>query len=137
MATLEIPKPALSRPSSEIDSAPPSIREEQAPTATGKMADAGSKPAFRASRPFILAFVSLCVVVLAIAFDATSLSVALPIMTVALGGTAIQAFWAGTSFLLASTVLQPSIASLSNIFGRKYVSASAPERAGRISLKRC
>ena len=34
-------------------------------------------------------------------------------------GTAIEAFWSGTSFLLCSTVYQPSFASFSHIFGRK------------------
>ena len=41
------------------------------------------------------------------------------IMARALKGTAIQAFWAGTSFLLCSTIFQPSFAELSHIFGRK------------------
>jgi MFS family permease len=36
-----------------------------------------------------------------------------------LKGTAIEAFWSGTSFLLASTVFQPNYASLSSIFGRR------------------
>lgn len=36
-----------------------------------------------------------------------------------LNGTAIQAFWAGTSFLLTSTVFQPPIGAFSHIFGRK------------------
>ena len=36
-----------------------------------------------------------------------------------LNGTAIEAFWAGTSFLLCSTVFQPSFAELSHVFGRK------------------
>jgi MFS family permease len=36
-----------------------------------------------------------------------------------LGGSAIEAFWAGTSFLLTSTVFQPLTGSLSTIFGRK------------------
>ena len=36
-----------------------------------------------------------------------------------LHGTAIQAFWSGTSFLLSSTVFQPTFALLSHIFGRK------------------
>ncbi len=40
-------------------------------------------------------------------------------MARALKGTAIEAFWAGTSFLLCSTVFQPSFAELSHIFGRK------------------
>lgn len=42
-----------------------------------------------------------------------------------LNGTAIQAFWAGTSFLLTSTVFQPTFASFSHIFGRKPVLISA------------
>ena len=48
-------------------------------------------------------------------------------MAKALGGTAIEAFWSGTAFLLTSTVLQPPIGSFSQIFGRKsmiYVSAA-------------
>lgn len=40
-------------------------------------------------------------------------------MARALKGTAIEAFWAGTSFLLCSTIFQPSFAELSHIFGRK------------------
>lgn len=36
-----------------------------------------------------------------------------------LHGTAIEAFWAGTGFLLCSTVFQPNVASFSHIFGRK------------------
>ncbi|KAF6836495.1 major facilitator superfamily transporter [Colletotrichum musicola] len=81
---------------------------------------------FEPSREFLLAFGALCSVALAVAFDATTLSVALPAMSTALGGTALEAFWSGTSFLLASTVLQPTVAGLSSIFGRKnlvFVSA--------------
>lgn len=40
-------------------------------------------------------------------------------MAKALGGSAIEAFWSGTSFLLTSTVFQPIIGSFSHIFGRK------------------
>ena len=40
-------------------------------------------------------------------------------MARALHGTAIEAFWAGTSFLLCSTIFQPSFAELSHVFGRK------------------
>lgn len=36
-----------------------------------------------------------------------------------LSGTAIEAFWAGTSFLLTATVFQPVVGSFSHIFGRK------------------
>ncbi|KAI1037423.1 hypothetical protein LB505_005544 [Fusarium chuoi] len=36
-----------------------------------------------------------------------------------IGATASEAFWCGTSFLLASAVVQPPDASLSHIFGRR------------------
>ncbi|EXF78752.1 major facilitator superfamily transporter [Colletotrichum fioriniae PJ7] len=88
--------------------------------------DQNGKVVFKPSREFLLAFSALCAIALAVAFDATTLSVALPTMSLALGGTALEAFWSGTSFLLASTVLQPTVAGLSSIFGRKalvYVSA--------------
>ena len=40
-------------------------------------------------------------------------------MANALNGTAIEAFWSGTSFLLTSAVFQPLFGSLSSIFGRR------------------
>jgi len=52
------------------------------------------------------------------------LSIALPIITEKLKGTAIEAFWSGTSFLLTSAVFQPVIAGLSHVFGRKQVCLS-------------
>ncbi|KAL8896152.1 MAG: hypothetical protein Q9192_003232 [Flavoplaca navasiana] len=66
-----------------------------------------------------LAFLTLAVITMMVALDGTSLSVALPIISEDLGGTAIEAFWSGTSFLLCSTIFQPSFASFSHIFGRK------------------
>ncbi|CAD6445510.1 d6134ba7-fb2d-4805-85f3-4c175fa7df22 [Sclerotinia trifoliorum] len=74
---------------------------------------------FKPTTTFILAFSSICLITLAAALDATSLSIALPIITSKLGGTAIEAFWSGTSFLLTSAVSQPVIAGLSHVFGRK------------------
>ena len=52
---------------------------------------------------FYLAFSSLLVITLMAALDATSLSVAIPRITKSLGGSAIEGFWSGTSFLLTST----------------------------------
>ena len=97
------------------------------PSQSDKEHAAASKPAedytdFKPSREFLLAMSALMVLALAAAFDATSMSVALPDISTALGGTALEAFWAATSFLLASTVLQPTMAGLSTILGRKYVS---------------
>lgn len=108
-----------------------SITQEDAPTTeieriptvqgAGHVEVVNDKAVFKPTREFLLAFLALCTIALAVAFDATSLSVALPTISTELGGTALEAFWAGTSFLLASTVLQPTVASLSNIFGRKYL----------------
>ncbi|KAI8964625.1 putative MFS transporter [Daldinia sp. FL1419] len=82
---------------------------------------------WRPTKRFLLAFMSLLTIVSAVAIESTSLPTALPIMSAELGGTALQAFWSGTSFLLASTVIQPTVASMSHILGRKimlYVSSA-------------
>jgi hypothetical protein len=79
---------------------------------------------FRPGISFMLAFFSICIITLAAALDATSLSIALPIITEKLKGSAIEAFWSGTSFLVTSAVFQPVIAGLSHVFGRKQVCLS-------------
>lgn len=76
---------------------------------------------FKPGKSFMLAFGSICIITLAAALDATSLSIALPIITEKLKGSAIEAFWSGTSFLVTSAVFQPVIAGLSHVFGRKNV----------------
>ena len=68
---------------------------------------------------FYLAFAAIMLLALMVALDGTSISVALPIISRKLKGSAIEAFWTGTAFLLASAVIQPLIASLSHIFGRR------------------
>ncbi|KAL6712086.1 hypothetical protein ACN47E_003129 [Coniothyrium glycines] len=117
-------------------SAPPSqpLEDEtklEAPSAqsltdsTNDDSESSTPKKFQPGWRFIAAFGSLCIITLMAALDATSLSVALPIMAEALGGSAIEAFWSGTSFLLTSTVFQPVLGSFSQIFGRKtliYVS---------------
>ncbi len=119
------------RTAEESDTAASTMQEEAPPVAENENGNAGSidvvnnKPVFKPTREFLLAFSALLVVSLAVAFDATSLSVALATISAELGGTALEAFWSGTSFLLASTVLQPTVASLSTMFGRKYVSQRA------------
>ena len=80
-----------------------------------------AQPDFRAKRSFLLAFISICIVTLAAALDATSLSITLPTITDRLHGTAVEAFWSGTSFLIASAVVQPVVCGLSHGFGRKPV----------------
>ncbi len=61
---------------------------------------------------FHLAFSSLLVITLMAALDATSLSVAIPKITTALKGSAIEGFWSGTSFLLTSTGMPHSVLKL-------------------------
>ncbi|KAI9814205.1 MAG: hypothetical protein M1827_003371 [Pycnora praestabilis] len=110
MRILEVQSPDIdtnSRPTSSSSLEPPIV----------------SSPSF--GWRFYAAFASLMVVNLICALDATSLSVALPSIADDLGGSAIQAFWSGTSFLLTSTVFQPSFASFSHIFGRQPMLLSA------------
>ncbi|GAD96995.1 MFS transporter, putative [Paecilomyces variotii No. 5] len=85
----------------------------------GTVRDDSEGEDFKLSRRAMMIFFTLSVLTLMAALDGTSISVALPIIAERLHGTAIEAFWAGTSFLLCSTVFQPSFASFSNIFGRK------------------
>lgn len=66
---------------------------------------------FKPSYRFWLVFLAFAVLTLMVAIDSTSLSVALSIIAQKLHGTAIEAFWAGTSFLLASTVFVISFLS--------------------------
>ncbi|KAL9129802.1 MAG: hypothetical protein Q9217_001839 [Psora testacea] len=61
---------------------------------------------FKPSKRLYVAFLTLAVITLMI-------------ISQKLKGTAIEAFWSGTSFLLCSAVFQPNIASFSHIFGRK------------------
>ncbi|RPA99576.1 MFS general substrate transporter [Choiromyces venosus 120613-1] len=78
-----------------------------------------SAPQWKPSKRLNVVFMTMCLISPAAALDATSISVALPIMSKKLNGTAAEAFWTGTSFLLTSTVFQPIFSALSDIFGRK------------------
>ncbi|KAL4930378.1 major facilitator superfamily domain-containing protein [Aspergillus undulatus] len=84
-------------------------------------ATAGDYRDFKLTNTGRLIFCALAVLTLMVSLDGTSISVALPIMADQLGGTAMQAFWSGTSFLLCSTVFQPTTATLSDIFGRRPI----------------
>ncbi|TVY80962.1 Efflux pump FUS6 [Lachnellula suecica] len=70
-------------------------------------------------KTFILSITSLSVVAWLDGLATTSLAPAIPVVTQKLNGSALEGFWAGTSFLLCATVFQPTFASLSNVFGRK------------------
>lgn len=56
-----------------------------------------------------------------VALDASILVTVLPTIAHSLHGTSVEAFWAGTSYLLTSAIFQPVIASVSNVFGRQQI----------------
>ncbi|ORY08997.1 major facilitator superfamily domain-containing protein [Clohesyomyces aquaticus] len=75
-------------------------------------------PEFVADRRLLGIIACQCLMTLVVALDATTLSVALPTISMTLNGTALEAYWTGTSFLLASTIVQPTVKSISHSFGR-------------------
>ena len=89
---------------------------------------------FNPSRRFIFAFSSICIITLAAALDSSSFSIALPVITARLHGTAIQAFWSGTASILASGIVQPIFGGLSHVFGRKQLVISSGTLFGIGSL---
>ncbi|KAI9784351.1 MAG: hypothetical protein M1839_002412 [Geoglossum umbratile] len=81
--------------------------------------------AFETGWRFYAAFAAISIINLAAALDATSLSVALPVIAQELHGSAVEAFWSGTSFLLASTVFQLDWVAFSHVFHRRPVLLAA------------
>lgn len=69
----------------------------------------------------MFAFGSLIMVSVCVSLEAACLALALPTIASELKGSSIEAFWTGSSFLLASAVSQPIFASFSILFGRKLV----------------
>ncbi|KAH9809316.1 Sugar transporter [Teratosphaeria destructans] len=93
--------------------------------ALSKPAQSATVPVFKPGIRFYLAFSALAALSLVVALDGTSISVALPVIAKALDGSATGAFWAGTAFMLGSTVFLPIFATFSNIFGRKHITLFA------------
>ncbi|PYH42865.1 MDR family MFS transporter [Aspergillus saccharolyticus JOP 1030-1] len=74
---------------------------------------------FHITRPQALTITAMMVLSLMAALDGSLLAVALPVIANDLHASAIQGFWAGTSYLLCSAVFQPIFGSLSEALGRK------------------
>lgn len=68
-----------------------------------------------------LIMASISTAAFVVALDASILVCVLPTLATALNGDANETFWAGTSYLLANAALQPTLAALSDIFGRREV----------------
>jgi putative Mn2+ efflux pump MntP len=79
-----------------MDSGMETDRSETAVVNDAKVEIQDGKPVFKPTRNFYLAFSALMILAIAVAFDATTVSVALPTISTALGGTALEAFWTGT-----------------------------------------
>ncbi|KAI6080095.1 major facilitator superfamily domain-containing protein, partial [Hypoxylon rubiginosum] len=101
-------RPTIHFRGSETDSSPPSVIYESR-----------QSPVRGRDWKRITSFAVLCLANLLCAIDGSIVSVALPVIAAALQGSALQAFWAGTSFLLASALCQPLWAELAPLFGQK------------------
>lgn len=74
---------------------------------------------WKPSKSEYMVMITMAVSSLMVALDATILVPALPVLATDLNGTAAEAFWTGTAYLLTHSVLQPCISTLSDIFGRR------------------
>lgn len=71
------------------------------------------------TREHLLIMFTCAVSSLVVSLDSTILVPILPTLAIDLHGTAAQAFWTGTSYLLTHAVVQPFVAAISEIFGRR------------------
>lgn len=76
---------------------------------------------FVADASFLMLMATLSAVTLLAALESTSLSLALPAISEALQGTALEGFWSAISFQIASAAFLPVLGASSSIFGRKPV----------------
>ncbi|KAK6844653.1 major facilitator superfamily transporter [Apiospora arundinis] len=83
-----------------------------------QVAQQPSVPEWKIGKQELYIILLLTVINMVVALDSSIIITALKTMTAALGADTTQGFWIGTSFLLASTVAMPPVASLSEIFGR-------------------
>lgn len=107
---------------------PPALDDDKAPSnTTSIMNDLTGLPQEEPvqsngkSYKFKLTVFMLCTISVVVAMDSVIVAASLPAMTVALKGTSVEAFWVGTSYLLAQTITVPIYGKISDIFGRKWV----------------
>ncbi|KFX86992.1 hypothetical protein V490_08662 [Pseudogymnoascus sp. VKM F-3557] len=82
-------------------------------------------PPEKKSFKFKVTIFMICLICIVVAMDAVIVAATLPAITVALSGSSLEAFWVGTSYLLAQTVTIPIYGTISDIFGRKWVMVTA------------
>lgn len=103
------------------DSSPSSAASTKDSEESHSTENSETEPPFRFTLRLGLAFSSICIIVLMAAIDATSVALSLNYIAAALKASAIEVFWAGTSFSICCAVFQPVIGSLSGILGRKHL----------------
>ncbi|KAF2455411.1 major facilitator superfamily domain-containing protein [Lineolata rhizophorae] len=111
-------------PTEPLLSSRPDTESPNGETSNTETSDASAAPKpsteFKATSRTYTAYVMVMVLTLTEALDSTIVSVALPVSPHnPYGGNTAATFALGTSYLLASTTLQPIFASVSNVFGRK------------------
>jgi len=96
----------LSREESEKTS-PPEVTSTTAPSTQARQQEeqnTQSNEPERKSVKFMLSVLMLSMVIFVVAMDSVIVAAALPAITAALNGSSLEAFWIGTSYLLAQTV---------------------------------
>lgn len=68
---------------------------------------------------FYIGVASICFCCFIATVDTVILATALPSVTQALSATSIQAYWCGTGFLFAQTIVQPIYGTVQEIYGHK------------------
>ncbi|KAJ5894607.1 major facilitator superfamily domain-containing protein [Penicillium taxi] len=97
----------------------PEESKESACTSPGDSNDEQPSQEWKPQKQEWLIFGCLALLAFVISLDTTIITPAIPVLETSLDGNAVEAFWAGTSYLLASAVCQPLIVDLSDIFGRR------------------
>ncbi|KAJ2977771.1 hypothetical protein NUW58_g7706 [Xylaria curta] len=94
----------------------------QTPPAVGlQTPDSEDEGDFKAGKRELLILGTMAALNVILALDATVLPPALPKLAKELNGTAIETFWAGSSYLLANAVFVPFLGALSDLIGRRMV----------------
>ncbi|EME85767.1 uncharacterized protein MYCFIDRAFT_186251 [Pseudocercospora fijiensis CIRAD86] len=82
-------------------------------------------PGWKPSKQIKLIVLGQICVLFAISLDMTILTATLPTVAQALHADSVETFWIAASYLLANAVVQPLMAALADIFGRRSVIFSA------------
>ncbi|KAF3014662.1 hypothetical protein E8E14_000820 [Neopestalotiopsis sp. 37M] len=89
------------------------------PTAVGEMgATESSTKEWKPSTHELLIMISLAIITFMISLDACIVATSLHAIVTALDGNTTEGFWVGTSYFLATAVVMPTIAAVSDVFGR-------------------